>query len=124
MAPANVKYGELWHKLKIRKPGGEFTTFRGYTPQKNAYYFENVGKTLGQELRGPRASFLGRARLLYLQYAWSNDLSLEFIQADTYPHYSRGDFNDEMKKFYKMTPVFGIILNMKWTEVVPSLLTT
>ena len=108
----------MFDKLRDRNVGRCFTTFRGYTPSKDRYYSSLIDKRIPTELSKPKGRFLGRAHLTGLSYSWSNDLPLSFIKSDTYEHYEISDWIKLMQKFYGHTPVYGIILNLMWTDVV------
>lgn len=120
MAPIrSIKFNQMWHKLEVREKYLQFTTARGYDPRKDKYYKGLIGKEIPIELKSPKEHrFLGRARLEAVRYSWSHVLPLEFIKADTFPDYTRDDFDDEMTGFYKTLPVFLILLHLTWTEVV------
>ena len=112
-------YNQEWDKIKIRKVGGEFTTARAYSPSKDKYYTNGLEKLWNEELKLPNgdSNFLGRGQLIGLDYQWSNDLPLSFIQKDTYAHWTEEDFDNFLRNIYGWSPVYLILNHLVWTEV-------
>lgn len=111
----SIKFSTLRPALgpwdKLRPPrfrvGNGFTTFRAYDVQKATWYQSGLGKLHDVQLDGVS---IGQAELVGIRYAWSHELSLEFIQGDTYHHYTRSDWDDLMESLYHTSEVFGIVL--------------
>ena len=62
--------------------------------------------------------YYGRAILKDVTYVWADDLTIEDIREDTYPHWSREDFEVFLFRFYKNRKPFLIWLHFEWCEVL------
>ena len=102
------------------REGKTFTTFRAYSPHKDKYYSEVIGK----EFYVIYDTFtIGKAKLLKRDYRWSDDLTLDEIKSDTFAHWTNIQFGDLMFKFYENRRVFGFWLTFEVTKVGASMKT-
>ena len=120
MKPRNIKYSEMYDKLKNRKKGGKYTTFRGYSPGKHRWYESNIEREfqilLTTKFRG-QESVLGSAELMGMSFHWADEIPVSLVKMDTYEHYELQNWEDLMRKFYGVYPCFLICLNLQWTTI-------
>lgn len=104
--------GKPYDKLQPSrfKEGAFLTTFRAYSPKKDKYYESCIGKEFYVLLN---AKAIGKAKLVKKEYRWSNELSEEEIQNDTYQTWGHLEFANLMNRFYENTKVFGFFLTFK-----------
>ncbi len=120
-----IRFSELWWKLQPEnfKIGGTLTTFRGYKPDKDAYYRREKDSmfyvVLEEEQNGRKTEplLLGTAKLKSIEYKWSSELSLEEIKRDTYEYWTIKDFESFLKKQYGIEVVYGLLLTFEVTDV-------
>ena len=107
---------EPWDKLQPANfhQGETFTTFRAYSPRKDRYYSDALGKEFYVIYNGHA---VGKAKLIKREYRWSDELTLEEIKSDTFSHWTRLQFEDMMFKFYENRKIFGFWLTFKITKV-------
>lgn len=105
----NIKFSDRWDKLKPHrlKKGELFSTFRAYTAKKDMYYESQINNTFYILLNNKA---IGKAKLITKTYKWSNELSLDEIQKDTYDYWTKEDFQSFLKSLYGSPKVFGIWL--------------
>lgn len=111
-----IRYTKEWDKLKPENiiVGKQFTTVRKYTPEKWAYYKEEVGKVHNQVLR---AKTLGYAKILGVGLIDSSQLTIEFIRSDTFSHYDIEKFRDDLYGFYGRRELPLILITLEWTKI-------
>lgn len=114
-----LKMSEMWDKLCADRfiIGKEFTTFRGYTPRKAAYYwkkFDNKSVFHVVLLQEDKPSILlGTARMKSIEYKWSGELTLTEIREDTYSTWCRLNLERFLEKQYGTKRVFGIFMSFR-----------
>lgn len=96
------------------RQGNTFTTFRAYSPHKDKYYSEVIGKEF-YVIYDTHA--IGKAKLIKRDYQWSDELSIEEIENDTFSDWTRVQFDDLMYRFYENRRVFGFWLTFQITKV-------
>jgi len=110
-----LKFSDNYDKLRYRKVGKSFTTFRGYVPSKEVYYREQTGRSLEILLGGEP---LGTAKLLIVSTVWCSDLKEVEVKADTFLNWTCEDFCNLMKRFYRNEDPFLLRLDLVWEEVI------
>ncbi len=112
-----IRYSEEWDKLnpnKRFKTGERHTTARGYKVSKHHYYRNHKGDIFNVELND---EIIGTARLLDVRPHLAQDLPIGFIKKDTYPHYTREDFDSLMEKYYNLSDIAVLVLRFQVVSV-------
>lgn len=108
----NRPYDKL--QLDRFKTGKTFTTFRAYSPHKDKYYSELIGKEFYVIYDN---TAIGKAKLIERKYRWSDELTPDEIKNDTFSDWTRLQFDDLMFRFYENRRVFGFWLTFEITKV-------
>ena len=112
-----IKFSEEWEKLKPenRKLGKVFTTIRGYYPNKETYY--NTALENDPEFHiMVKGVYTGKAELIGVSVARPSHFGLEFLRADTFPHYNKMDIQKVFEDFYRNKDPVCLFLRLKWTD--------
>ena len=111
----HIKYNKYWNKVKPENivPGREFTTVRGYTPSKEEYYVESIGKEFHQLVDG---TDVGTAQLITVSNTRPSSLGIVFMRKDTFDHYTMRDVRADMKAFYRNEDPIVLVLTLKWVN--------
>lgn len=96
------------------KEGKTFTTFRAYSPRKDKYYSEVIGKEFYVVYNN---TAIGKAKLIERKYRWSDELTPDEIKNDTFSDWTRLQFDDLMFRFYDNRRVFGFWLTFEIIKV-------
>jgi len=112
-----IKFSEDWEKLKPenRQIGKEFTTIRGYTPQKESYYYNALADDPEFHIK-IKGVYTGKAELIAVTVARPSHYALEFLQADTFRHYNKTDIEKVFMDFYKNKDPVCLLLYLQWTD--------
>ena len=111
-----INFSEEWDKLKpvMRKTGNQFTTIRGYTPQKEPYYYGSIGELFHIKLK---RKYIGVAKLIGVYIIRPSQMTIAELRVDTHSHYERKDIEKLFNSFYKNKDPLCLVLRLMWMEV-------
>ena len=112
-----ISFSSEWDKLKPENfiKGRIFHTFRKWSNDKEEYYWDSIGDLFKVRCKNKT---IGIATLFAMDIRGSDELTLETIKNDTYAHWGREEFENQMMKFYGVKNVKGIFLFFKIMESI------
>ncbi len=112
-----IKFSEVWDKLKPVNMvvGNRFSTLRGYKPDKEIYYMENIVKEFTVMVKG---KYVGKAILKVVGSSRLCEISMDTLKKDTMEHYNYIDVEKLFERMYRHPNPFLIYLVFEWSEVV------
>jgi len=109
-----MNFSEEWDKIRNRKVGEYFSTFRRYEKRKMDYYLGRAYKEIPITLKREE---IGKARIVAVKVLHSKYITDVIASKDTYVNWTRTEFRNFLRKLYGTSDILLIEITMRWTSV-------